>query len=1468
MSLPLISIQINNTIHAFPEDGKLLYQYKPLQNLKVLTTDGTIDLVSLSLNAFSAGIDINSPLIIDTEPSYDDSVNLIINDKKNPLKIINSRFYLVDSNTYKIGDRKGNLDTNIYTEENFKIEAGLVKTVRSIITLDFKGIESGGNLPVGSYNFYFKLADSDGNESDFISESGKVVCHIGAVNHPSSIRGGQMDEVSDKVIKFQINNLDLAYDYINIYYTKHSGNNLIDQLKSYKITDKFKIRGISTELTITGFENHVEIDNSEINIQYANFDSAETNTNCQNLTFVGNITKSYELFKILEKYSLFITPELSYDETIGNLSASYTENNPDIGYEYYNTKNIYYKLGYWDEDIYRFGIIYILPDYTLSPVFNIRGIKELTSITVFDNYERGDELNFGEDFILEKSNSRIDGNLENIKGVFKINSDQSVFNGADSIKPIGLKFKFQDDIVNQNKITGAYGLRDLTKGFFFVRQKRIPTLLTQAVGIATTKKSYTPIIFGQYNNNGTNQRKFFSESFLKKDLHNYPILGRSLFEVQPVDIQNNALLCPEACVRTDIFNNYFNSSEFILKKFKYSSGGKIFNDGANTQTLFNLGDLIKDNVISSDTITTNLLLVEPEIELINNGDNSKFCSKAGDPTIAWKFEDPILGNINSLDKTTASENTWSDSTTKIRGGFNTFLGSSANNLIFGQHYNIFQKDYDFSNWKNYFRIRYNDSSPFMAIGDRLTWDKIGQWGSPTHYRGDCFISTYTHRVLWNFIDPELPTNNQIVDPYTWYKNFKVRTSKHISINNGGALQGLIRANNGDSTGEISTLPGGTEFEYKKLLSLFTYGGLDEKTDGSVALSWLCLPDGKKFKKYSEANGTFGSEKINRPDVNAVGLGHWVTFKICSNINLAMRDIDFSRPQEEAIHKMKRSFHPLQEAKITNKLPESTVMNNGINHSLSDRYYFEIPDVPFIKTNFTNRIYYSELLREGAFKNGNRVFKAQNFHDYTMEYGALVSLVEWYGTLIAVMEHGVLMIPVNERAMMMNAQGENVYINTETVLPKNPKVLSNTFGTTWANSIVFTPKYIYGLDTIGKRIWRTNGNKFETISDMKIQKFLNDNINLRVTDVLNKPENYSIKSHYNAFKQDVLFVFSYNKQQWHLCWNELLNHWVTRNTWFPEFSENINNIFYTFANTKIHSKGENKLYKHGFAGTADEVANIKHTVWYEEQHPFEFEFVVAAVPGVQKIFDNLKIISNKSKPDSFNFEIVGEGYDWHSYKEVISWLNDEPLYNYSITSIDGIYTPVLKDDFIYTLESNGSYKINTVLYQSSLDKVLNGYRYLLSNFISQILIDHPEFPVPTWINPSDYSTFKFLKLPFVLKDKTVSLLDTIAWEDFTSDTVLVNDTWNGEDRVLSNQDGKDFVNYGRTKGNMHYVEDSWDIQIQPIKIRYAYLKDGEIRFSKISEMRIRDKYIKIRVKYDGKKHSIINALRTLFTISYA
>jgi len=231
----------------------------------------------------------------------------------------------------------------------------------------------------------------------------------------------------------------------------------------------------------------------------------------------------------------------------------------------------------------------------------------------------------------------------------------------------------------------------------------------------------------------------------------------------------------------------------------------------------------------------------------------------------------------------------------------------------------------------------------------------------------------------------MTTNKKIVDPYTWAKNFRIKRKASKTIE--------------ESLGSVVVT---NTLSYNKLLDLFTYkdiyepefsvGESDPGTSHEIA-SGLLEPDDKKFKKYSVINGLFGAEKINRPDVNAVPLGQWVTFKICSNVNLALRDLDFSNPQEEAIHRMKRGFYPLQNMDPNNSLPESSVINSGISKTIGEKNYYEIPDVPFIKTNFSTRIYYSNTLQSSAFTNGNRIFKSVNFKDYSKEYGSIIKLVE-------------------------------------------------------------------------------------------------------------------------------------------------------------------------------------------------------------------------------------------------------------------------------------------------------------------------------------------------------------------------------------------------------------------------------------------------------------------------------------------
>ena len=89
----------------------------------------------------------------------------------------------------------------------------------------------------------------------------------------------------------------------------------------------------------------------------------------------------------------------------------------------------------------------------------------------------------------------------------------------------------------------------------------------------------------------------------------------------------------------------------------------------------------------------------------------------------------------------------------------------------------------------------------------------------------------------------------------------------------------------------------------------------------------------------------------------------------------------------------------------------------------------------------------------------------------------------------------------------------------------------------------------------------------------------------------------------------------------------------------------------------HKLAKNKIYKHGFSGYSNLTNDIEPTKWYDEQHSFEFEFLANDLPGTQKIYDNLKIVSNNVPPDSFVYEIVGDGFDWSQNKDLILKLNE-------------------------------------------------------------------------------------------------------------------------------------------------------------------------------------------------------------------
>lgn len=139
-----------------------------------------------------------------------------------------------------------------------------------------------------------------------------------------------------------------------------------------------------------------------------------------------------------------------------------------------------------------------------------------------------------------------------------------------------------------------------------------------------------------------------------------------------------------------------------------------------------------------------------------------------------------------------------------------------------------------------------------------------------------------------------------------------------------------------------------------------------------------------------------------------------------------------------------------------------------------------------------------------------------------------------------------------------------------------------------------------------------------------------------------------------------------------------------------------------------------------------------------------------------------------------------------------------------------------------------------------------------------------------------------KIPFIktypdLSEEIPVFLDTFTQESLPENGMpiwaqlrainLVKDRKNSNVLVQMYQRGQSISKVGRMRGNLEYLEDRWRVQIQPISFDNAYINGEELGKVGAEQAKIRDKYLKIRVRYDGTQYIVVNAIKTKYTISY-
>lgn len=142
-------------------------------------------------------------------------------------------------------------------------------------------------MKCGSYTFYFKLADADGNESEVLAESGIVQVHIGEDATPQEMRMGMQDEDSCKSISFKITNIDSGFDYVHVLFARSSSGNDQAAVDNYaKVIFDYPVYNKQADITITGREQILGISAQELYTDYADIQCVKTQTIVNNVLFL------------------------------------------------------------------------------------------------------------------------------------------------------------------------------------------------------------------------------------------------------------------------------------------------------------------------------------------------------------------------------------------------------------------------------------------------------------------------------------------------------------------------------------------------------------------------------------------------------------------------------------------------------------------------------------------------------------------------------------------------------------------------------------------------------------------------------------------------------------------------------------------------------------------------------------------------------------------------------------------------------------------------------------------------------------------------------------------------------------------------------------------------------------------------------------------------------------------------------
>lgn len=1219
-------------------EAPLLNVYSPLKNFLTAEYGETIDdndylVDSNYIMPFrSAKFNFNIVDFVDLilQREYDKSINFIFTDDRNPIKLINSRFFINENGRAVFVDRRNLKDSNVYSNKYFD-KTDLLLKIKNVPKLYFKGVKESGSLLGGGYRYFFRLMTVEGNVSDIIEESRLVSIFRGEGKGSYGVDG---TVITDKSVSFRLSNLDPSYTQVQVSYTHSYGTdslvNVVKVIRSgYKIDS-----GGSCDIIHTGYEITDIVEENTVSQEFSDIATAKTLTQVNNRLVIGNISSKLndELFNLLS--------DLSSKITIGEEVTSTSD-----GYE--NPDNSYYNLGYWRGETYELAIVYVFKDSGAStPAFPIRGIDNLLGDAEYTDIDIPDYV--GETF-------------ENVLGVYRTAFDGDVYKDGDR-----KVLKLTADVDAIISTTESLFLDNISS-FYFVRKPRkkdilyqgylIPSVLipTENVNRPTSYKYpgwnrntsyYGDGIFG-YEPGVSKLSDQFSFTAVPMPSVSFPLIDHVELPIES-DLNVNA--------EQKLAMIYSNDVQVDKVGVASSIDLTTRSIGISQEWIKVEGSLGKfDPIHLRSTVTQSLddLIVQSvDLEFKNGGERSygdnSFSSYIDrslsyitteadtdyDPSPGYSRKYMVEVDISSWrahEITSTSGNNGNDDLAFEGWGIN-----SSNNWTKSTSTDNFRN----AMWQYASMVtKYTDYIGIRAKDDENI--SLRYWGALTYYVSSGASKYSTYKLVNIFSGDGIKSGNDLIAAY--------KTQDGIGYNTISERFELTKDN------KIVSLGDGDCF-ITKVFKKTTYApGIEGAPQVSIAQrkTYGIGPT----KDYSDViksgpgsndtvQTTFTNAKAYESDDAGRALtpqGIFLEMVMQSNHNADVRSVEYGDPAERDIYGNGRSFYPKRsiEQLRSEYRPDTSEYNLGltggfkiVTHAVIDN------DAPIYSLKYPNRVVVSAPNISSEFFNGFRNIAGLNYRDYNSELGQIQKLIEHKNFLYVVFDSGVGVITVDGRTLI--SKSEEIFIDHAKVLNDKAFIISTDIGSKNPESIVSTLNTVYGVDYTLNKVWRVAGKALEIISDYSINSILIDwrkNLNLEPDPTFNYLGPVKIYLSYDKAKKNVVMSYSklykstgtYNTSG-SIYYSEILNKWISRLSYLSKFQFGIGD-----KNLMFDVNIENKAFE--MDSTIVDRCNFNGV-----PYKFEFEFVMREKPDIEKILTNLQILSNKIKPNEISYEITGDVSD--------------------------------------------------------------------------------------------------------------------------------------------------------------------------------------------------------------------------------